>query len=215
MSENEKQPRRYVERGAGYEPNGGEWVGVRVVNRCMDPERLRGYAEHGARVLRQAVAANIYTPTETLDALAHDVDPLVREQAARNRSTPADTLRWLAEDGDIRVRRALNLNSAAPLEVLQAVKDATSADDLVRLAEAAELNLARGAADDPLDNPEALAAHWAKKRTGMGTSEDLPTQWAGQGGYRTAFVDRLVAISRNPQCPPALREHLAALIGGK
>ena len=209
MSGSENPTREYVERSNDYRASGGEWVGVRAVTRCMEPNVLRRYADHGARAIRQAAASNIYTPADVLDAFAHDADPLVREQVARNRAALPETLRWLAEDESIEVLHALNLNSRAPRDVLEVAQVATSGDDMVRIASAAEYTLRCGAKDDPLDNPEAAAKAAAGKR--MLTNADLPTPWAGQGGYRTAMIDRLIAVARNPQTPPALRAHLVSL----
>ena len=55
-----------------------------------------------------------YTPSETLDRLANDVDSYVRWHVATNPNTPTKTLEHLANDKDWRVRCRVANNPNIP-----------------------------------------------------------------------------------------------------
>lgn len=73
---------------------------------------------------RSVLAAEIATPVEVLEHLAHDRDHRIREDVAANTSTSATALTSLTEDADEWVRHSAMMNPSTPVEVLsKAAKD--------------------------------------------------------------------------------------------
>ena len=82
-----------------------------------DPVALARLA--GIEDLQRAVAGNIHTPAEILDGLAgHEQEPTVREAVAENLSTTSDTLLRLAGDPTRHVRAAVPYHPDVPEQAL-------------------------------------------------------------------------------------------------
>ena len=191
------QTREYVVRGKGYVPSNGEWVGIRVIARKTNPDNLRTASEHGSKAIRTAVAHNIYTPKDVLDALAHDAEPSVRRGVAGNKAASAATLAWLAEDDSPEVRAALGENPSTPFDILIKVADDVDPERLRGVAKYCEDALFRAKAKAAMAEPEPEPAEGG-------------SVWTGRGGYTQDMTDTLIAIARNPKTPGSVLKRLAA-----
>jgi len=84
-------------------------------------EVLQRLALDGSGDVREAVADNLRTPSETLNALATDTVPAVRMAVAENINVPLPNLASLATDPVNYVRWGVAHNEKTPTEVLKLI----------------------------------------------------------------------------------------------